>query len=499
MQSRLATSGRSTGPRSPFAVAADLLDPPVPLHDTRAYITDVLGEFLWSKQREVCEALDAHRRVAVHSCHDAGKSFLASRVVCSHLGRHPPGEAFAVTSAPTFAQVRGILWREIQRAFKKADGALPGRVNQTEWLLGNELIGFGRKPADQDPTAFQGIHARWVLVVLDEAGGIPKALWDAASTLTTNEDSRILAIGNPDDPASHFAEVCKPGSGWHVIHIGAEDTPAFTGELVPDWLLPMLVSPTWVAEKAHEWGEQSPLYLSKVRGVFPEDADDGVVPASAAARCRIAREELPAADLVPVELGVDVGAGGDQTVVRERRGVRAARVWRNRSRRSEEVVGLVMQAIAETGATRVKVDVIGWGWGVVGHLRSLRSEGHHKAVIVPVNVGEASTRPKRFPRLRDQLWWEVGRELSMTGGWDLSEVDDGTVAQLLAPKYALDASGRVKVEPKDETRERLGRSPDDADALLLAYHTGSGRGAAFEEAWRQMAAARTTTTDGHAA
>jgi hypothetical protein len=56
----------------------------------------------------------------------------------------------------------------------------------------------------------------------------------------------VLAIGNPDDPASHFAQICKPGSGWHVITVSAFDTPADTGEKVPAELLPRLVSPEWV-------------------------------------------------------------------------------------------------------------------------------------------------------------------------------------------------------------------------------------------------------------
>ena len=72
--------------------------------------------------------------------------------------------------------------------------------------------------------------------------------------------------------------------------------------------------------------------------------------------------------------------------------------------------------------------------------------------------------------MRDQIWWEIGRELSEHKAWDLSGIDDDTIAQLTAPKYKLDSRGRVKVEPKADTRERLGRSPDDADALLLAYY-----------------------------
>lgn len=119
----------------------------------------------------------------------------------------------------------------------------------------------------------------------------------------------------------------------------------------------------------------------------------------------------------------------------------------------------------------MKVDVIGIGWGVCDRLEELRREGRHYAEVVRVNVGEASTRPDRFPRLRDQVWWEVARGLSEARGWDLSGIDDPTAAQLTAPRFTLDSAGRVKVESKDETRASLGRSPDDADALLLAFYT----------------------------
>ena len=70
-----------------------------------------------------------------------------------------------------------------------------------------------------------------------------------------------------------------------------------------------------------------------------------------------------------------------------------------------------------------------------------------------------------------RFWWEVGRLLSEDGAWDLSEIDDRTVAQLIAPKYAPDSSGRIKVERKTELKKRIGRSPDDADALLLAFYS----------------------------
>lgn len=436
--------------------------------------------FVTRQQRQVLQSVRDHRYTAVHSAHDLGKSFTAAGICCWWIDVHPPGEAFVVSTAPTYAQVRAILWREIQTMH--ARGQLPGRILTTEWKLGvgdtAQLVGFGRKPADTNPAAFQGIHARYVLVVIDEACGVPKVIFDAVDSLATNEEARVLAIGNPDDPSSHFAQICKPGSGWNAIHLDGLQSPNFTDEEVPNELRPMLLSQRWVEERRDRWGEGSALYVSKVRGMFPDDSDDGVVRYSKVAHCRtIPVPYTPNDDrLLPVELGVDVGAGGDFTSVRERTGMRAGRVWRHHGPDTMEVVSLVLSAIETTGATSVKVDANGIGKGVADRLAQLRREGTHTATIVPVNVGVSSTRPKRFPRLRDEMWWDIGRELSETGGWDLTSehVDDDTIVQLTAPKYHLDAAGRTCVEQKDETRKRLGRSPDDADALLLAFYAGTG-------------------------
>jgi hypothetical protein len=235
--------------------------------DPVGFVREVLGEELWSKQREIAESVRDHRHVAVRSAHDTGKSFVASRLAAWWLSVHAPGDAFVVTTAPTFAQVRAILWREINRAHRK--GKLVGRVNQTEWWIDKEIVAYGRKPADYDEDSFQGIHARYVLVILDEACGIPGSLWTAAETIATNDGCRVLAIGNPDTPLSQFKRACEPGSGWRVIHVDGLQSPNFTGESVPESLRALLLSPTWVEERRADWGEDSALFQSKVRGEFP--------------------------------------------------------------------------------------------------------------------------------------------------------------------------------------------------------------------------------------
>ena len=240
--------------------------------DPVGFVRDVLGESLWSKQREVAESTRDNRHTLVPSSHDTGKSFIASRVAAWWLSVHKPGEAFVVTSAPSFAQVRAILWREIGRAHKK--GNLPGRTNQTEWHIDGEIVAYGRKPADYDEDAFQGIHSRYVLVILDEACGIPASLWTAAETITTNENCRVLAIGNPDTPLSEFKRKTESPI-WHTIHIDGLLSPNFTGEIIHEdpeqdaIIKESLLSEVWVNERREEWGEDSPLWLSKVRGRFP--------------------------------------------------------------------------------------------------------------------------------------------------------------------------------------------------------------------------------------
>jgi hypothetical protein len=125
--------------------------------DPVVWVQGRLDQVVWSKQADIMRAVRDNRRTAIRSGHGVGKSHVASLLACWWLDTHKAGEAFVVTTAPTYSQVRAILWRYIRRHHKAA--GLPGRVNQTEWLIDDELVAIGRKPADHDEAAFQGIHA----------------------------------------------------------------------------------------------------------------------------------------------------------------------------------------------------------------------------------------------------------------------------------------------------------------------------------------------------
>lgn len=449
------------------------------LHDPVAWAKQRAGLDLWSKQREIIEMVRDNPRVAIASAHEIGKSFIAAVTVCWWLDTHLPGEAFVVTTAPTAPQVRAILWKEIN-AIHEA-GGLKGRTNLTEWYIGSRLVAFGRKPSDYNDSAFQGIHARYVLVVLDEACGIPQTLWTAASTIAANEHSRILAIGNPDDPSSEFANVCREGSGWAVRHIGYADTPNFTGEPVSQLVADSLIHPSWVEDRREYWGEESALFQSKCEGIFPTVGDPTqVVPLAWANKCRYL--EFPSG-IKPVEAGIDVGAGGDRTVVAIREGDRVKSIKWFVNPDPMQSVALVATHLRENGVTCAKVDSIGVGWGIYGRLRELSARNNptsalttHDADVVPINVSESATagNENRFINKRAELWWDVGRERCRTARWDFSALDkqllDDLIHELTMPKFEIvDSHGKIKIEAKDKIIKRLKASPDLAEGLLLAF------------------------------
>ncbi len=445
------------------------------------------GIHLWSAQRAAAESLEHNKRTVVRAGHAVGKSFLAAVATGWWTDTHPDG--LVISTAPSVQQVHGVLWEEIRKLHRQLN--LPGRTTLNDtWMVGERLAAFGRKPADAaagadfSPSTFQGYHRTGgVLVIIDEACGVPEWLWDAAETVTTSDNSRILAIGNPDNPGTHFARVCQPGHpGWQQQKISVLDSPNFTGELVPPEVATALVPVSWPADMAREWGTDDHKYISKVLAEFPSDHPRQVVSIADLLACQFP-EPRSAAELLPVCLGVDVGGGGDETVIRERRGMRAGRQWSLKSDQPQDISRLVLRAIHETGATSVNVDSIGIGFGVVGELRNMAARGEHQAAVHGVNFGEAASDPQKYVNLRAEVWWEVGRVASQERTWDLSVMEDAdkTIAQLVAPRYFEDIKGRIQIEKKDDVIARIGRSPDNADALLYAFVVKrDGQGAYWE-------------------
>lgn len=438
-------------------------------HRPVEWVHERITGFLWSTQKRILESVRDNRFTAVPSCHGPGKSFTASCAIAHWIDTHPPGEAFVITTAPTDSQVKAILWREVGR--RRRQGTLAGRITlNAHWYLKiggeDELVAMGRKPQDYNAEAFQGIHAKYVLVVVDEACGVPKALFDALETLLTNEYCRMLAIGNPDDPASYFETICRSTSGWNVIPISVWDTPNFTGEYVPEDIGLQLVSHQWVEERRTRWGVGSPLWESKVEGRFPEIGDDTLI---APKWVRLAHEnELPGLEMG--NYGFDIARFGmDETVGYRNRGGVLRKVYSARKQdlvKTRHAIAMHLNSHGYAHDIPAIIDVIGVGGGVVDELRAMNYN------VIPFNGSERPMDPRRFQNKRAEHYWKM-RTIFEAQEVDLDFLDDDLTAQLTGMKWGINRWGQIYIESKDDMKRRGLPSPDRADASMMAL-TGRG-------------------------
>lgn len=439
------------------------------------WVHEKLGEETWSKQDEILASTVEHRKTGVWACHSSGKSHIASRTIGHWVDTHPIDDLFVVTSAPSAPQVRGILWRYLKDA--KSKGKLPGYITDAEipeWKIDGRLVGWGRKPANlvkegTDPKAvFQGIHAKYVLVVLDEADGIPKWLWDAVETLLTSPTNRLLAIGNPDNPASHFATIrSKPDNDWHKITIAASDCPAFSGEKVSENLAEHLISREWVEGVIKEWGEDNALFISKVLAQYPDVSDDALITPAMIAKCIAAYERLPGDE--PGRYSADVARlGKDKTVVYRNRGGVMSKVAEWGKKDTAETTERFRKILApHLNGVPMVID-IGGGLGAAPFDR-LRRDGY------AVMQFDGSTSPisdvrhdgLRFQNRRAEQYWALREEMDR-GAIGIDPADLTAQAQLVSMHWTTTPTGRIIIEKKEDIRKRTGISPDEADAIMMS-------------------------------
>lgn len=439
--------------------------------DPVAWARDVLGKHMWSKQAEIAQSIVDNTHTAVVSCNGAGKSATAGILGAWWVATRDPYEVALIASAPTYPQIARVLFRELKDNHKAAairGFSLPGHINQSEeWKLDDEygtLIGFGRRPADTDiVSAFQGIHRRYVFVVLDEAGGIPTDLYTAAEAVTTSADSRVLAIGNPDRRGTEFHRIFREDETWNKIKISAYDSPNFTNEWVPEDVKPLLIQPGWVERQKKAWGEDSARFRSKVLGEFPEEDDTTFFSQQALDKAH--DTEIPEDMEMPAVLGVDLARfGEDESVIYINRGGRLRAYSRWSKATALESANRVHQAALETGASEVRVDAAGLGGPVVDQLAAM---ANGKYVVISMMGSAASPDRTRWFNAR-AFNFDSLREQMLTGKMDIDPDDKELFDEMMMLRYKFHSTGSIQIESKDDMRGRGIKSPDSLDAAVYA-------------------------------
>jgi hypothetical protein len=171
----------------------------------------------------------------------------------------------------------------------------------------------------------------------------------------------------------------------------------------------------------------------------------------------------------PLVLGVDVGRGGDFSVLAYRYGDVLVKLERHNVRDTMTVAGHV--ALALQGGGRAVVDVVGIGAGVVDRLVEQGFSIDEFSAGSKTSVTDASGR-LRFADKRAAAWWQMRELLDPANESTIALPPDKMLAdELSAPRWQPTSSGRIRVESKEQVKRRLkaGRSTDNADAVIHAF------------------------------
>lgn len=445
----------------------------------------------WDGTREplvaMFEALAEWKDAGIESATTTGKSYGGAILVLWFLACWENAQVY--TFAPVERQLKLYIWRHIGEFWPRFHKHFPmatlndltlrmrGGLDET-WAAHGQAVGI--KVGEQVATGASGMHAEHMLLIYEEGQGQPPAVMDAGENAATAPHNLRLAIGNPNHQLDPLHKFCiSPG----VVHVrvSALDHPNVVSKN-PN-LIPGAVSQQSIDRRREKFGETSPVYQSRVLGLSPEQASDALIrlewlKASALRYGKQTLDAILAAGNKVTGKGVDVANSehGDRAAVCD--------FFDNLCPRFEAFqcpdanalgrrVKLEMDA-ADLPNQRCGIDAIGVGAGTVNELRrlgrvvqALNAGGNPMVAVEKTPDGQTvewSGDVNVFKNLRAQMYWQAREDLRL-GTIDVEE-DQELWEELIAPTFVDEP--KTIVEPKDEIKERLGRSPDKADAFVMA-------------------------------
>ena len=381
----------------------------------------------------------------------------------------------------TELQVVGQTMKEVRAAWRAA-GAV-GQLFTRSVRIGSEdrIIALTGGSSIDSLTGWHDPNG--VFVIISEAQGerLEDSAYDAALAVATDDLSRVLVMGNPTRPSGRFYEVCQRDH-WAEHHVSAFDTPNIkAGKMVRAGF----PSPDWPGEIAREYGATSPYYIGRVLGEFPSQGEESLfnrdwLDAAADLHESVALH-VQARHRAPILSCDPARYGPDSTVCALRRGMVIERLTQWHGLSTMETVARVAQEAEKAGVFpsrpaynceaygQITVDVVGLGAGIVDRLREM---GYS---VRGFNGGSFTTQQHKFLNLRASSYWNL-RTLLEEGRIALPR-DPGLFEELLAIRWFPTSEGKVQLERKVDMKRRLGKSPDKADAVSMAF---GARGASME-------------------
>lgn len=445
----------------PYAEVGSELEHRQPLEKWQGEATFHLQQQLLAGLANPLQIISEAIQIAIRSGHDVGKSAWVCKLVIWAVSTRE--DTKGVVTANTEKQLRLKLWAELRKWHRLFIASHLFKVTATsiqaadpdregEWRI--DAIPW----SEDNPEAFAGLHnhGKRILVVFDEASGIPPVIWETMDGVFNEADTELIwiATGNPTRNTGRFRECFDPhgqGAFWWTLQVDSREV-SFTNK-------------DRIQKAIDLWGIDSDYIKVRWLGEFPSSAAAQLIP-SDLIRLSMTREVQSFIHDALI-IGVDVARSptGDESVIAFRRGydARSMKALRYRGLNNVELGQQVANLILAHSPDAVFIDGGGVGTGVLDFLRHL---GHSPIEVqfggtASVPLGGALAANKRAEMYLSLRHW-MGEGGALESSRELE-------AQLTAVEF-----GHSKIKGKQDAiilspKEDMDESPDWADALALTF------------------------------
>lgn len=428
--------------------------------DPVAFVRECLGAEPDPKQAEALRAFPTTNRLAMKASKGTGKTTTEAWLAWNFLATRPRPK-IAATSI-TGDNLTDNLWPEMSKwqsrstflkdKFEWTKTRIFAKEHPEEWFMSARTwpkSGDAQKQAD----TLAGLHADYIMFLLDESGGIPRPVMATAeAALASGVECKIVQAGNPTDLFGPLHDACVDEAHlWVVVEMtGDPDDPNRSAR----------VSIDWAREQIAKYGRDNPWVLVNVFGKFPPAGMNsliGVEEIKLAMKRRLRPEMY---NYQQKRLGVDVARfGGDPTIIFPRQGKRAFMPVEMKNASTDMIAARVIMAKNKWGSEMEYVDDTGgWGAGVIDQM----ALGNYTAI--PVNYSSRAIDPRYMNRRAEMYFLAVAH---IKAGGALPEVPE-LIAEFTAPTYTF-VNGKFQLMDKDQIRDLIGRSPNYADAYVQTF------------------------------
>lgn len=424
-------------------------------------------------QHDVLEILEKYPRVglriALMACKGPGKSALLAVIILWFLFTRP--QCKVICSSITSKNLEDGLWAEmalwgapLKTVFEFSKSRIEHREHPDTWFCSKRAWSRDADSSQQANT-LAGVHARFVLFVLDEVSDFPEGVVAAAEgALSTGQETILCVAGNctrtVGSPLYRMASRDRWSrdnpDGVHLVRItGDPDDPRRSKR----------VSVAWATKLIRDWGRDHNIVRTNVLAEFPLQGSNKLLGLEDIERAM--DRDVPEHVFMdsPKVIGVDVARfGDDKTIFFPRQG-RVAFQPRKYPFANRGFLGQARDLIEMAdrfGMDGGFIEVNGLGAGMWDAVEQLDQSGR----FVAVNVSSTDVRP-RFENLRAQMAWEcaewIKREASLPYCPEL-------IAEATGISYDVSKrSGKLIITDKDEIKELIGHSPDYWDGLQTTF------------------------------